>query len=137
MPNDSPSYVDPGFLCGRLFGRGRVRAFTPGFGEIYIGILINMIALPMMGILIFVSSQWRKLSRRGENSPGLTSFQVAGWASLATVLAALMVVPGVYGVLSRRSTRSASFASARSGLALKRTQRRILRSFGAGKSHCT
>ena len=62
--NDSPSYVDPGFLCGRLFGRGQVRTLTPGFGEIYIGILINMIALPMMGILIFVSSQWRKLSRK-------------------------------------------------------------------------
>jgi hypothetical protein len=73
--------------------------FAPGLGAIYFGILINMVALPMMGILIFVSSQQRKLSRRGENSPGLTGFQVAGWASLACVLAALMIVPGVYGAL--------------------------------------
>ena len=73
--------------------------FELGLVEIYFGMLINMVALPMMGILIFVSSQWRKLSRRGENSPGLTGFQVAGWASLAAILAALIVVPGVYVAL--------------------------------------
>jgi hypothetical protein len=73
--------------------------FAPGLGEIYLGILINIVALPKLEILIFASSQQRKLSRRGENSPGLTGFRVAGWASLACVLAALMIVPGVYGAL--------------------------------------
>jgi hypothetical protein len=73
--------------------------FAPGLGEVYFGILLNTVALPTMSILLFISRRQRRLGQRGRNSPGLTGFQLVGAASLATVIAALIFVPGVYGAL--------------------------------------
>jgi hypothetical protein len=75
--------------------------FAPGPGDVYFGVLLNTVALPMMSILLFVSRRQRRLGQRGGDAPRLTGFQFAGAASLATVVAALVFVPWVYGALIR------------------------------------
>lgn len=73
--------------------------FVPGSGEVDFGILLNTVALPMLSILLYVSRRQRRLDQRGRNVPHLRGFQLAGAASLAIVVAALVFVPWVYGVL--------------------------------------
>ena len=70
--------------------------FRSGFGEMYLALLLNTIALPMTTILLFMFSRQQALRKRGEHRPDLTGFQVAGWASLVAVVALLIGVPEAY-----------------------------------------
>lgn len=73
--------------------------FTPGFGYVYLGVMLNTVALPMMSIMLLVSRRQQRLGQRGEDSPGLTGFQLTAGVSLAAVIGALIFVPGVYAAL--------------------------------------
>ena len=37
--------------------------FAPGFGDVYFGVLLNTVALPMMGILLLLSRRQQRLDR--------------------------------------------------------------------------
>jgi hypothetical protein len=72
-------------------------AFQPSLsGDSYGGFWVNAIALPMTSFLILAFYRQRCLRRRGEQSPGLTGFQVAGWLAVAAALALFLNCPNAY-----------------------------------------
>jgi hypothetical protein len=67
-----------------------LRAAFAGYKRV---VWVNVIAVPMMNILVLTFYRQQILRWRGESRPRLTGFQLAGWAGVAAALALFIGVP--------------------------------------------